>query len=69
MKIKTELKKCPLCGSRPKLIATPDKLQTRFVVVCEGCCNIFPKDTVEEAVEAWNKRVPMVVFDEYEVWG
>lgn len=62
-----DLRPCPFCGSHPALIGEDHKW---YHVECQnGRCGCLPStwlfDTPEEAIEAWNHRVP--VIDEYEV--
>ena len=57
-----KVKECPCCGGKAKVKAYDpyDGYQgdnTKFQVVCEECgVNTGTKRTVEEAVEAWNRR-------------
>lgn len=63
-----ELKPCPFCGGEAVL---EDKSGTRsppFSVRCAAfpgigkChCELWPQDTVEEAIEQWNTRTPPAV--------
>lgn len=54
-----ELKRCPFCGARPKVIDYKDveyKTVRCSNMMCIAC-DIDPSyDTVEEASEAWNRR-------------
>lgn len=61
------LRKCPFCGSEAELLIVPGK-KTKWVVRCTKCYTnngTFSSD--HDAVEAWNRRVPVV--DECEVYG
>lgn len=61
------LKNCPFCGSKAELLIVPGEM-TKWVVRCTKCCTnngTFLSD--HDAIEAWNRRVPVV--DEYEVDG
>lgn len=57
-----KVKECPCCGGKAKVKAYDpyDGYQgdnTKFQVVCEECgVNTGAKSTVEEAIEAWNRR-------------
>lgn len=57
-----KVKECPCCGEKAKVKAYDpyDGYQgdnTKFQVVCEECgVNTGAKSTVEEALEAWNRR-------------
>lgn len=51
-----ELKTCPFCGRKAELIGVPKTEALKYVVLCKDCCNTFPHNTEEEAVEAWNRR-------------
>lgn len=57
---------CPFCGSKAMLNS-----DFHQVSCSNALCGVFPQtwsyDTDEEAIEAWNRRVP--VTDEYEVYG
>ena len=52
------LKPCPFCGKTPVTVVD-DETEEKFGVKCFACGGaIFPeKDTLEEAIEAWNRRV------------
>lgn len=52
-----ELKHCPFCGGFPQTVVD-DETEEKYGVKC-FCCggSISPeKETVEEAIEAWNRR-------------
>lgn len=54
---KSKLKPCPFCGGKAELLIVPSDPSSKWVVVCKNkCCNQFPHDSEEEAVEAWNNR-------------
>lgn len=49
-----ELKKCPFCGGDAKLIGNKNHW-----VFCKGCLGESQTfETVEEAIKAWNNRIP-----------
>lgn len=61
-----ELLPCPFCGCKAMLNSNFHK------VFCSNAfCTVMPQtqifDTDEDAIKAWNRRVP--VKDEYEVYG
>lgn len=62
------LKNCPFCGKYPQTVVD-DETEKKFGVKCFNCGGmIYPeKATLQEAIEAWNRRVPET--DEYEVYG
>ncbi len=51
---------CPFCGWTPDLEimeADNEEGNTAYWIICESCRMTGPEgDTVEEAVELWNKR-------------
>lgn len=50
-----ELKPCPFCGGHAIIDGCDDTL---WIVICKECnASIGYKETKEEAIEAWNKRV------------
>lgn len=53
----SKLKPCPFCGKDPITILD-NETETKFGVKCFHCGGmIYPeKDTVDEAIEAWNRR-------------
>lgn len=60
------LRKCPFCGNEAMLNSNLHR------VFCSNAfCMVMPQtqecDTDEDAIKAWNRRVPEV--DEYEVYG
>ena len=54
----TELKPCPFCGKYPQTVVD-DETEEKFGVKCFNCGgSIYPeKETLREAIEAWNRRV------------
>lgn len=52
-----KLKLCPFCRKTPVTVVD-DETEEKFGVKCFACGGaIFPeKDTLEEAIEAWNRR-------------
>ena len=57
-----ELKRCPFCGSTYVdmnfLIVGADGNPTHFFVECNQCGGaVYSFATIEEATEAWNRRV------------
>lgn len=64
----TELRKCPFCGGEAE-ISTYYFIE--WYIGCGECsCDLGVFDTKEEAIEAWNKRVPqrtatMKVYDSF----
>lgn len=54
-----ELKPCPFCGSTDIKVHGPYFIEDRYVMVkCNDCnCNTAIYKTVDQAVEAWNRRV------------
>lgn len=58
----TELKPCPFCGRMPNIIERKTSTKSNFRIECKNMnCQIivgtFAFLTVEEAIEAWNRRV------------
>ena len=57
-----ELKPCPFCGSKAKLIIVPGYFKSGlsssgWLVKCtKGCCNQMPYASDHDAEEAWNRR-------------
>ena len=51
------LKPCPFCGKYPQTVVD-DETDGKFGVKCFACGgSIYPeKDTLQEAIEAWNRR-------------
>lgn len=52
------LKKCPFCGGTPIKIVD-DETESFFGIKCFNCngCISAEKETLNQAIEAWNKRV------------
>lgn len=52
-----ELKHCPFCGGFPQTVVDA-ATEEKYGVKCFGCGgSISPeKETVEEAIKAWNRR-------------
>lgn len=51
-----ELKPCPFCGGEASLITISS--DNRYFAVCDDCDNRTNECfEVEEAIEAWNRRV------------
>ena len=51
-----ELKRCPFCGGEAE---TYPYYFNEWYIGCRECsCDLGVFDTKEEAIEAWNKRVP-----------
>ena len=58
-----ELKPCPFCGDEASIIRTyTDDRQYQVFCGCGGRVAYF--DTEEEAIESWNKRVPLTVVNQ-----
>ena len=52
----TELRKCPFCGGEASIYVAYDD---GYYVCCDECgCGLPVYNTEQEAIEAWNKRVP-----------
>ena len=53
-----ELKPCPFCGGTP-ITVVDDETEEKFGVKCFKCGgSIYPeKETLYEAIEAWNRRM------------
>ena len=50
-----KLKPCPFCGGEAIIDGCDDTL---WIVICKECnASIGYKETKEEAIEAWNKRI------------
>ena len=50
-----ELKPCPFCGGEAIIDGCDETL---WIVICKECnASIGYKETKEEAIEAWNKRI------------
>ena len=55
------LKPCPFCGKYPQAVMD-DETEEKFGVKCFNCGgSIYPeKETLQEAIEAWNRRADTV---------
>lgn len=55
----SDLKPCPFCGKYPQTVVD-DATEEKFGVKCFNCGGMIDaeKDTLQEAIEAWNRRVP-----------
>lgn len=53
----SKLKPCPFCGKYPQTVVD-DETEEKFGVKCFNCGgSIYPeKETLREAIEAWNRR-------------
>ena len=53
------LKPCPFCGGRRPTLVVDDETESKCGVKCFECGgSIYPeKDTLNEAIEAWNRRM------------
>lgn len=54
----SKLKPCPFCGKTPVTVVD-DETEEKFGVKCFSCGGaIYPeKETLDEAIEAWNRRI------------
>ena len=56
-----DLLSCPFCGFLPQMEimeGDDEESNTAYWISCESCKMTGPEgDTVEEAVELWNKRI------------
>ena len=61
-----KLKPCPFCGGEAIIDGCDDTL---WIVICKECnASIGYKETKEEAIEAWNKRIePTFTPDEIDI--
>ncbi len=52
-----KLKRCPFCGGVP-IEVVDDETEEKYGVKCFSCGGcIYPeKDTLDDAIEAWNRR-------------
>ena len=60
MEKRYELKPCPFCGGRAKILATPSiNLMPHYFATCLSCGAEMPRvyRTKEAAAEPWNRRV------------
>lgn len=57
--MKPELKPCPFCGgeSHSGFYAARHKIDEYYMVMCWNCFARTIGETVDEAIEAWNRRV------------
>ena len=54
-----ELKNCPFCGGRAKIMRFNGQNGYRYFASCECCyTNMTPQGSERAAAEAWNRRVP-----------
>ena len=53
-----KLKQCPFCGSKRAVTIVDDETEERFGVKCFSCGGMIDteKYTLQEAIEAWNRR-------------
>ncbi len=53
----SDLKPCPFCGKYPQTVVD-DATEEKFGVKCFNCGGMIDaeKDTLQEAIEAWNRR-------------
>ena len=54
--MESDLKRCPFCGGKASV---KGHLKGKYAVGCDtgGCLvSLFPYDTIEEAIAAWNRR-------------
>lgn len=63
------IKLCPFCGKTAQTVVD-DETETRFGVKCFSCGGcIYPeKETLQDAVEAWNSRDYSTVPSEQQRW-
>ena len=60
-----KLKPCPFCGGEAFIDGSDEIL---WIAVCKKCnASIEYKETEQEAIEAWNKRVETSPFKKYEL--
>ena len=57
-----QLKPCPFCGHNAgKYLYDPfdgyQETRITYIVKCVHCCANVERTTMEEAIEAWNRRV------------
>lgn len=48
---KTAIKPCPYCGGEGHLV----RLKDSWYVSCERCHYFYPRETPEDAIDAWNE--------------
>ena len=51
----SELKPCPFCGGEADWFW--DGINQRWQIHCEDCTAVISCDGLEDAIEAWNRRV------------
>ena len=61
----TNLKPCPFCGARARILQANDAL---FYISCTGCDARTDFDTREEVIETWNRRYRTMTRIEDELW-
>lgn len=64
----TELRRCPFCGGEAEVWVS--NVTDRAVIYCKVCDAQIMKPNEQEAIEAWNRRVPqrtatMKVYDSF----
>jgi Lar family restriction alleviation protein len=61
--VTTQLAPCPFCGEQPVIEYTPPNWTGVYggKVYCDGCLIEFDAPTREDAIAAWNNRVPAAV--------
>lgn len=57
-----EIRRCPFCGSIDIRTGHPFvavQIHRMYIIHCNGCdCQFIPRaDSMDEAIEAWNRRV------------
>ena len=54
-----ELKSCPFCGSKPKMVSHPiAQRQSQYAVQCQCGARFRFVDRRYKAVDLWNTRIP-----------
>ena len=55
----TKIKPCPFCGT--KNVKIKDNHSGAYWVLCPECgCQLYCERSVEEAVDLWNARTPII---------